>query len=138
MFKSPLDNFHMVSTLGFSISHARYPVFEYTLTKKSIIIKNLLYYAIIHSDPKLEHVKPILPIMCEISQWALFNKLTEEETKTLKPLELWTSTCHMLKNQYTDDVIISKQLFAEVIFFLFFQNNTKKYKTLRKLLTIII
>ena len=81
-----------------------------TLTKK-----NLLYYAIIiHPDPKLEHVKPILPIMCEISQWALFNKLTEEETNTLKPLEIWTSTCHMLKNQYTDDVTISKQLFAEV------------------------
>ena len=91
-----------------------------------------------YSDPKLEHVKPILPIMCEISQWALFNKLTEEETNTLKPLEIWTSTCRVLKNQYTDDVIISKQLFAEVIFFLFFQNNTKKYKTLRKLLTIII
>ena len=84
-----------------------------------MIIKNLLYYAIIHSDPKLEHVKPVLPIMCEISQWALFNKLPEEEANTLKPLELWTSTCHMLKNQYTDDVIISKQLFAEVIFFSF-------------------
>lgn len=79
-----------------------------------MIIKNLLYYAIIHSDPKLEHVKPVLPIMCEISQWALFNKLPEEEANTLKPLELWTSTCHMLKNQYIDDVIIRKQLFAEV------------------------
>ena len=90
-----------------------------------MIIKTLLYYAIIHSDPKLEHVKPILPIMCEISQWALFNKLTEEETKTLKRLELWTSTCHMLKNQYTDDVIISKQLFAEVIYFIFSKNYQK-------------
>ena len=81
---------------------------------------------IIHSDPKLEHVKPILPIMCEISQWALFNKLTEEEIKTLKPLEIWTSTCHMLKNQFTDDVIISKQLFAEVIFLIF----SKKYQNI--------
>ena len=94
-----------------------------------MIIKKLLYYAIIHSDPKLEHVKPILPIMCEISQWALFNKLTEEETKTLKPLEIWTSTCHMLKYQYTDDVIISKQLFAEVIFLLFFKKLPKNSKS---------
>ena len=69
---------------------------------------------LLFTDPKLEHVKPILPIMCEISQWALFNKLTEEETNTLKPLEIWTSTCHMLKNQCADDVIISKQLFSEV------------------------
>ena len=75
--------------------------------------------------------------MCEISQWALFNKLTEEETNTLKPLELWTSTCHMLKNQFTDDVIISKQLFAEVIFQIF-QKIIKTYKIMCKLLIIII
>jgi hypothetical protein len=75
--------------------------------------------------------------MCEISQWALFNKLTEEERKTLKPLEIWTSTCHMLKYQYTDDVIISKQLFAEVIFH-FFQKITPKFKILCKLLIIFI
>ena len=66
----------------------------------------------IYSDPKLENIKPILPIMREIAQWAIFNKLTQDETNMLKFPEIWKSTCHVLKAQ--SDAILTKQLFTEV------------------------
>ena len=50
--------------------------------------------------------------MREIAQWAIFNKLTQDETNMLKFPEIWKSTCHVIKAQ--SDAILTKQLFTEV------------------------
>ena len=52
--------------------------------------------------------------MCEIAQWALFNKMPENEVNSLKFPEIWSSVCHLLKNQCFQDVYSNKDLFNEV------------------------
>ena len=67
-----------------------------------------------HLENKLECVKPILPIMNEIAQWALFNKVPENEVNSLKFPQIWSSVCQLLKAQCFHDVYSNKDLFNEV------------------------
>ena len=106
--KIPTFTFSNFLPITFSTYHID---FKWLLGRK-LEFKSL--QIIFHSENKLEFVRPILPIMCEIAQWALFNKMPENDVNSLKFPQIWSSICHLLKNQCFQDVYSNKDLFNEV------------------------
>lgn len=63
-------------------------------------------------DTDLRHIKTVLPVLVEIGQWAIFNRLSEDEIQSLKMTEMWEIASKSFQNQYENG--LSKDCYGDL------------------------